>query len=62
MQESQLTIVAHPIAAGHQLTVATATMPAVSTAVPGVVVVRVPANAYQEEEVDGLPGHGALLP
>ena len=60
--ESQLTIVAHPIAAGHQFTVATSTMPAVSTAVPGVVVVRVPANAYQEEEVDGLPGMARYCP
>jgi hypothetical protein len=60
--ESQLTIVAHPIAAGHRFTVATSTMPAVSTVVPGVVLVRVPANAYQEEEVDGLPGMARYCP
>ena len=37
-------------------------MPAVSTSVPGVVVVRVPANAYQEEESGGLPGMARYCP
>lgn len=60
--ESQLTIIAQPIAAGHQFSVFTSTMPTVSTAVPGAVVVRVPANAYQEEGDAGLPGMARYCP
>jgi hypothetical protein len=60
--ESQLTIVAQAIAPGHRFTVSTSTMPVVSTAVPGLMVVRVPANAYQEPESSGLPGMGRYCP
>lgn len=60
--ESQLTITAQAIAATHRYTVSTSTMPEVSTAVPGVVVLRVPANAYLEEEVSGLPGAARYCP
>ena len=60
--ESQLTIVAQAIAPGHQFTLSTSALPAVSTAVPGLLVVRVPANAYQEPESSGLPGMGHYSP
>ena len=60
--ESQLTITAQAIAPGHQFTVATSAMPVVSTAVRGVMVVRVPANAYQEPESSGVPGMGRYCP
>ena len=60
--ESQLTIVAQTIAPGHQFTISTSAMPAVSTAVPGLLVVRVAANAYQEPESSGLPGMGHYSP
>jgi hypothetical protein len=60
--ESQLTIVAQAIAPGHQFTVSTSALPAVSAAVPGLMVVRVAANAYQEPESSGLPGMGRYCP
>jgi hypothetical protein len=60
--ESQLTIVAQEIAPEHQFTVATSAMPAVATAIPGLLVVRVAANAYQEPESSGLPGMGHYSP
>ena len=60
--ESQLTIVAQAIAPGHRFTVSTSALPAVSTAVPGLMVVRVAANAYLEPESSGLPGMGHYSP
>ena len=60
--ESQLTITAQPIAAGHRFTVLTATTPAVTSGVPGAVVLRVPANAYQDQATGGLPGMAHYCP
>ena len=60
--ESQLTIVAQTIAPGHQFTISTSVLPVMSTEVPGLLVVRVAANAYQEPESSGLPGMGHYSP
>jgi hypothetical protein len=60
--ESQLTITVEAAEDGYEFTVATATLPVMSNAVAGAVVVRVPANSYQEQEAGGLPGMARYCP
>jgi hypothetical protein len=54
--DSQLTITATTIGAAHEFAVSTATMPAISDSIPGAIVVRVAANAYEEPATGDLPG------
>jgi hypothetical protein len=54
--DSQLTITATTIGAAHEFAVSTATMPAISDSIPGAIVVRVAANAYEEPATGDFPG------